>query len=553
MADTKKSGNLSAKKARRNKLWRNIGIVVGAAALVAIVLVSYFTSTTYYRQKTAVEIADHDISVAAFNYYYQNVYQNTFSALQETYGDYASLMIDTSKPLSEQQYSETQTWEEYLTETTLSDLTEIYAFYDAAMENGYELDDAAKQEMEDILSSMEAAAENAHYSLDNYLGAIYGKGVNEKLYRELLNTVSVATSYAEDIEAGFTFTDEEIDAYYAENRNEIDSVTARIYPITFETPEEETTDDTADTTDDTADTTDDTADTTDDTADTTDDTADTTDDTADTTDDTADTTDDTADTTDDTTEADTRTYEEAMELANGIYDAVETEQDFIDYVVSLVPEESQSQYEDGSAFLYNGLSYSAFANTDLSDWLFDDARTAGDITVIEGDSEVYIAMFLSRTDNDYPLVNMRHVLIAPEKDEDGNLVEGAEEAAKEQAEELYDEWVENGSTEEYFEILANTYSADGDGTTGGLYEDVYQGQMVSPINEWLFGPRKTGDCEVMESEYGWHIVYFAGLGENYKAKLLDEAMRADAYEAWRTDVTTGYEATTIESGFKLTR
>ena len=546
MADTKKSGNLSAKKARRNKLWRNIGIVVGAAALVAIVLVSYFTSTTYYRQKTAVEIADHDISVAAFNYYYQNVYQNTFSALQETYGDYASLMIDTSKPLSEQQYSETQTWEEYLTETTLSDLTEIYAFYDAAMENGYELDDAAKQEMEDILSSMEAAAENAHYSLDNYLGAIYGKGVNEKLYRELLNTVSVATSYAEDVEAGFTFTDEEIDAYYAENRNEIDSVTARIYPITFETPEEETTDDTADTTDDTADTTDDAADTTDDTADTTDDTADTTDDTADTTD-------DTADTTDDTTEADTRTYEEAMELANGIYDTVETEQDFIDYVVSLVPEESQSQYEDGSAFLYNGLSYSAFANTDLSDWLFDDARTAGDITVIEGDSEVYIAMFLSRTDNDYPLVNMRHVLIAPEKDEDGNLVEGAEEAAKEQAEELYDEWVENGSTEEYFEILANTYSADGDGTTGGLYEDVYQGQMVSPINEWLFGPRKTGDCEVMESEYGWHIVYFAGLGENYKAKLLDEAMRADAYEAWRTDVTTGYEATTIESGFKLTR
>ena len=549
MADTKKSGNLSAKKARRNKLWRNIGIVVGAAALVAIVLVSYFTSTTYYRQKTAVEIADHDISVAAFNYYYQNVYQNTFSALQETYGDYASLMIDTSKPLSEQQYSETQTWEEYLTETTLSDLTEIYAFYDAAMENGYELDDAAKQEMEDILSSMEAAAENAHYSLDNYLGAIYGKGVNEKLYRELLNTVSVATSYAEDIEAGFTFTDEEIDAYYAENRNEIDSVTARIYPITFETPEEETTDDTADTTDDTADTTDDTADTTDDTVDTTDDTADTTDDTVDTTDDTADTTDDPAD----TTEADTRTYEEAMELANGIYDAVETEQDFIDYVVSLVPEESQSQYEDGSAFLYNGLSYSAFANTDLSDWLFDDARTAGDITVIEGDSEVYIAMFLSRTDNDYPLVNMRHVLIAPEKDEDGNLVEGAEEAAKEQAEELYDEWVENGSTEEYFEILANTYSADGDGTTGGLYEDVYQGQMVSPINEWLFGPRKTGDCEMMESEYGWHIVYFAGLGENYKAKLLDEAMRADAYEAWRTDVTTGYEATTIESGFKLTR
>ena len=162
-------------------------------------------------------------------------------------------------------------------------------------------------------------------------------------------------------------------------------------------------------------------------------------------------------------------------------------------------------------------------------------------------------MFISRSDNDYNLVNMRHVLIAPEEDEDGNLVEGAEEAAQERAQELYDEWVENGSTEDYFEILANTYSADGDGTTGGLYEDVYQGQMVTPIDEWLFGPRKAGDCEIIESEYGWHIVYFVGLGENYKAQRLDEAMRSDAYEAWRNDVMEGYEATTVESGFKLTR
>lgn len=69
MADNKR---VSAKKARRNKIWGKIAIAAGAVALVAVILVSYFTSTTYYRQKTAVEIADHDISVAAFNYYYQN-------------------------------------------------------------------------------------------------------------------------------------------------------------------------------------------------------------------------------------------------------------------------------------------------------------------------------------------------------------------------------------------------------------------------------------------------------------------------------------------------
>lgn len=493
MADNKR---VSAKKARRNKIWGKIAIAAGAVALVAVILVSYFTSTTYYRQKTAVEIADHDISVAAFNYYYQNAYQNTYSAIQETYGDYASMLIDTSKPLSEQQYSETQTWEDYLTDTTLSNLSEIYAYYDEAVKNGYTLDESAQAEIEEIVETVSTAAKRANYSLNNYLGAVYGKGVNEKLYRELLNVVSIATEYAADVEAGFTFTAEETEAYYEENSSKIDSVSARLYPISYVTPDEDAEEEESE---------------------------------------------------------DVVTYEDALALANDGLASIRSEQDFVDYVLSIVPEESQSKYESSSATLYNGLSYSSFNNADLSDWLFDEARTAGDTTVIEGESEVYLVMFISRSDNDYPLVDMRHVLIAPEKDEDGNLVDGAEDAAKAKAEELYDEWVENGSTEDYFEILANTYSDDGDGTTGGLYEDIYKGRMVAPIDEWLFGPRKTGDCELIETEYGWHIVYFAGVGENYKAQLLDTAMRNDAYEAWRTAALEGHEAVTVESGFKLTR
>ena len=239
MADNKRPQSVSAKKARRNKLWRNVGIVVGAVALVALVLVSYFTSTTYYRQKTAVQIGSHDISVASFNYYYRNAYQNTYNAIQETYGEYASLLIDSSKPLDEQQYSDTQTWQDYLTDTTLANLEEIYAFYDAATAAGFTLDDDAKAEIEDIVASVASAAKQANYKLDNYLAAVYGKGVNEKLYRELLTVVTIATEYSADINEGFTFTDEETAAYYEENRNEIDSVTARVYPIAYETPEDD--------------------------------------------------------------------------------------------------------------------------------------------------------------------------------------------------------------------------------------------------------------------------------------------------------------------------
>ena len=58
------------------------------------------------------------------------------------------------------------------------------------------------------------------------------------------------------------------------------------------------------------------------------------------------------------------------------------------------------------------------------------------------------------------------------------------EAAKQKAEEILDEWMSGDATEDSFAALANEKSDDGNGTTGGLYENVYPGQMVSSFNDW---------------------------------------------------------------------
>ena len=50
------------------------------------------------------------------------------------------------------------------------------------------------------------------------------------------------------------------------------------------------------------------------------------------------------------------------------------------------------------------------------------------------------------------------------------------------------------ATEDSFAALANEKSDDGNGTTGGLYENVYPGQMVSSFNDWCFDEsRQTGN------------------------------------------------------------
>ena len=65
-------------------------------------------------------------------------------------------------------------------------------------------------------------------------------------------------------------------------------------------------------------------------------------------------------------------------------------------------------------------------------------------------------------------------------------------------------------TEESFAALATEKTEDtGSQSTGGLYERVYKGQMVKAFENWCFdAARKAGDTGIVESDYGYHVMYF---------------------------------------------
>ncbi|MBO4914151.1 MAG: peptidylprolyl isomerase, partial [Oscillospiraceae bacterium] len=83
---------------------------------------------------------------------------------------------------------------------------------------------------------------------------------------------------------------------------------------------------------------------------------------------------------------------------------------------------------------------------------------------------------------------------------------------EETANSLLNEYSAGARTEEAFAALATANSTDtGSTSNGGLYENVYKGQMVAPFEDWCFdASRQSGDTGIVKTDYGYHVMYFVG-------------------------------------------
>ncbi len=112
------------------------------------------------------------------------------------------------------------------------------------------------------------------------------------------------------------------------------------------------------------------------------------------------------------------------------------------------------------------------------------------------------------------LMDVRHILIIPgDYDPEENVTTFTEEEwadALAEAQGLLDEWSTGEKTEESFAELAKLHSEDpGSVEKGGLYTDVYQGQMVAEFDAWVFDEtREQGHYGLVKTSYGYHLMYF---------------------------------------------
>ena len=125
-------------------------------------------------------------------------------------------------------------------------------------------------------------------------------------------------------------------------------------------------------------------------------------------------------------------------------------------------------------------------------------------------------------------VDVRHILICPQggtEDENGTVTysEAEWEQCRVKAQELLDKWQAEDGTEEGFAQFATDYTEDpGSMSTGGLYTDVYVGQMVEPFENWCFDEsRQYGDTGLVQTDYGYHIMYFVESREVWIGSVQD--------------------------------
>ena len=128
---------------------------------------------------------------------------------------------------------------------------------------------------------------------------------------------------------------------------------------------------------------------------------------------------------------------------------------------------------------------------------------------------------------------------------------------KQEAENALQAWKDGDATEDSFAALANQLSDDtGSNTNGGLYKQVYKGQMVSEFNDWCFDEsRKAGDTGIVANDatggsyIGYHVMYFVGTDDPYWMVQVRNAMTNKAYSEWSANLVKDITATE-NSGMK---
>jgi len=567
LTERQRKEQAEAKKLKAYSIAFIAGLIAVVAIVAAVLGVRGYKQLGIAEKSTIVAtIGDHKLNTVEFNYYYNDTINDFYSsyAEYEQYGQSAADYImalegmDVTLPLNEQiKDQETgTTWADYFVETALERAKSDYVLCDLAEDEGFELPEDDKTDIETTITNIGTYATIYGYSNANqYLRAVYGNGSSAKSYKAYAERQATATAYkeahqeslqydaaaigeyekdksadynsytysyaylsytdfrhggTEDENGNTTYTDEENAAareavkFAAETlatSETLEQLQEMIHMFENEESHEDHDHEDASEAEDATESTE--------------------------TEDVAAA--DTADTTD-TTEGE------------------ETESDIV-----MINEGSQLAINDFTNVLHTEI------NATLSAWLAEEGRKEGDIAAIPNTTTTtaddgtettvtngyYVAYFKSMTDNKEPMGNVRHLLVqftgGTENEETGETEYTEEEkaAAKEKADEYLNTWKEGAATEESFIELVKAHSDDTSAEDGGLFEDIHpNSQYVVNFRNWATDPsREAGDTGVIETEYGYHVMYYVGDDElTYRDYMITSEMRAADQEEWYNGV-----------------
>lgn len=469
------------------------------------------------RNTVAMTIGDHALNAVELNYYYIEIV-NSFCS-EYYYYIYYYGMIDPNKPLNEQYFDKeaNTTWADYFLDVAKDNIKSTYLLCDLAIENGFTLSAAEEAYLEEMQKSIESyASQNKYDNVNSYLESIFGYGADMESYLAYYERAMLADAYYAHYADSLSYTDEQLRDYEADKLHEFNSYSYATYFLDakkFLTGGTEGSDGKVTYTDEQI-------------------------------------------------AASIAVAEAAAkELEGSICDSTDA---FKELVLGM---DINSSLDSVSITEKNDILYAGVDAT-FQEWVCAADRQFGEVTVIAKTTKTgsgenaketidgyYIVWFGGINDNNFALKDVRHLLVMFKNADGKTYSDGItsftpeqKESAKAEAERLLAEWKAGEMTEDSFADLAVRRSEDpGSAAIGGLYEDIYPGQMVEGFENWCYdASRQHGDTGLVESVYGYHVMFFVGDSDTtYRDYMITYSLRTEDLAAWHEELLKSQELTEV--------
>lgn len=484
------------------------------------------------RNRTAFYVGDIEVSQPEYSYYYSSIYQ-----MYAQYAAYGYLEgLDTSTTPDTQVYpntlgeiegfpeDQTPMWTDFFEYSAKQRIQYTKACVKEAEKLGLKLSDEQLATVEMSVKDMEESAKANNYSLSSYLRASVGKGMTVGIYKKILEEQAIVelvqNHKSDEIAAGYT--DKQVAAEYKENMINYATASFRVYVINAETVKDE--EGNAKVTDATM---------------------------------------AAAKKTADKLAAEAKD-EASFKSAVSIIEKAKKNEEYKSFLTDdSLTLQANVNYETASQ---------SVSDEKLIDWLFSENTEKNAVYVEENADtgySVYLMVDPAHKAPDYKTYDVRHILVKfPEEEEAAQTPDDETETADEaetaadgettteaattekaetttaapeikvetldtskysdvtidlavngdtaedketykKAQDILKKYLDGDKTEASFAWLAHDNTEDSNGSEGGLYSDVPVGQMVSEFEDWcLKDGRKAGDVGIVETQYGYHIMYF---------------------------------------------
>ena len=434
-----------------------------------------------------------------------------------TYGNYLSLFgIDSTVALDKQMYDEEAgvTWADNFISEAASSVKSIYALADAAEAEGFTLPQEQQDQVDIMSNNLDSYATIYGYSdVNSFLKAQYGNGASKESYMAYYQRNLLASAYQTQHQNSLSYTPEQIREADSQDPAAYSSFSYAQYHIPVSKY-----------------------------------------------------------LTGGTTDAEGNTTYTAEERTAAIAAAKEAiaplcDVDTVEALDAAIAAMEINADTEAASTVYTNQARTGI-NSYLSAWVTAENREPGDVTCIEIPGTVkdengedmetitafYVVLFTGKDENLTNLVNVRHILVGfeGEAQEDGTYSDEVKEAAKTKAEEILNEWKSGDANEDSFAALANEKSTDnGSNANGGLYENVYPGQMVAAFNDWCFdASRKPGDTDIVETNYGYHVMFFSSASDQtYRDYQIVNNLRNTDMENWYQSLVENYTVTMGDTSY----